>query len=1007
MADSLEETFGAWELFEEIWDKFVATATDRESNGDMSDILCAALQLFSKEMKTKDAFDGLRKLKLSKDVKDNGKAADSRAKGNALFHPKVKRYIEAVKRYNESLSFSEKGSEARALAYANRSAVCYELHRYKECLDNIRLARESNYPARLADKLNKRELAAKEALNDGVNEESTKNGEPVCTLTYDKNELVPQAVSCLELRKSEEYGRFVATTRDLKAGDVVIMEKPFCTLLLDVYRYTRCDFCHHERPFNLIPCEGCTVAMYCSGECMKQAFVRYHRYECSVIRDMWRIFTKIPVMALRTVTSAIASFNHDLYAMQKHLDDLDESKIDAFSMDWRKATPRDIYNTVHVLITNKEKRDPKDLAHRSFFSLIIYDLLIQRSELGLACDKDQGISAFLMELILKHLQTTPMNMHSQYFMEYQPKEEVYEIMNYASACFPLLSMINHSCAPNLTRVTLRDGRCAVVISRPIPKGGQLYDNYGQHHCLMPVRERRTKLLTQYKFICNCEACVNNYPLYSELPCIDVSRYGLIDTADIHATLVLHQPKTAAELLPKLCQYLNSIGYQYPRYESNLYAYYMYVSMDVENHPSPEYSPEDPCNLDNRQWLKLRHLERLNSEITHAEIGTGQMAEAFAERAMLSYDAGEDWWCLYNIDLVNCMTYIPLRLVEDVKKLYAYAYDRARGNFYPPLKYGCPLPLCYTVAIVAQSPLYGNHLRAGRNLSRGELVSREVPFVRLLMADNLLRCEYCLAYKPYVLIPCSCCSRVLYCSAKCNMRAFEEYHALECSCLGILRTHYSNLEHLAARLTIRAIRLFGGNLNLLLETVGQWSGRRQAPPSYNIPHGFETNQRTAYAMIYKLSTNRDRMNKRQLIMDAAKAIGIAKLLAPEMERLYGTKNDLGLQNALAELLVHHLQISRSNTLYLSRSPDDPEEVTPNSAGSKAFAAVLMSTGSIFNHSCVPNVYYLLETLGTVQFTANTDIRRESQLYINYGYVTAWSVTLGPDIDSDALAPSVWL
>lgn len=84
---------------------------------------------------------------------------------------------------------------------------------------------------------------------------------------------------------------------------------------------------------------------------------------------------------------------------------------------------------------------------------------------------------------------------------------------------------------------------------------------------MSRKERKTELLKQYRFICECEACVNNYPLYFELPAIDSSRYGMIDTQSLHAELVLHQKEKAAELLPKLRRYLNDIGDQYPRSET--------------------------------------------------------------------------------------------------------------------------------------------------------------------------------------------------------------------------------------------------------------------------------------------------------------------------------------------------------------------------------------------------------------------------------------------------------
>ncbi|XP_041785390.1 SET and MYND domain-containing protein 4 isoform X1 [Anopheles merus] len=558
MSDSLEEKFGAWELFEQLWEK--------ETQLDYESIL-------------RDAPYHDR-LKLSRDTKNSAKAQSLRTKGNQLL--KVKRYVAALKCYNESIAFSEKGSEERAIAYANRSFICYELHRYEECLQNVRLARESNYPEHLASKLVKREEDAKKALQDGANKgcEKSTNGASSDTtddsklcdselkLSYDAYETVPQVAQCLELSESDQFGRYVATNRNLQAGDVVIIEQPFSRLLLDVYRHVRCDFCHRESIFTLLPCESCTVAMYCSGSCASQAARQYHRYECPIIRDMWRIFTKLPVMSLRTVTTAISAFEYDLPAMWEHLQALDKAKVNAFTMDWTSASAKDIYDTVHVLETNERTRDRKDRMVRVFYTTIIYRLLEERCpELGELCGMNDNVRELLNELILRHLQTGPVNMHSLHYMEYQPEQRVYEMENHVSACFPILSMLNHSCASNVTRITLRDGRCAVLVTRPIAKGGQLYDNYGMHHCLMSRKERKTELLKQYRFICECEACVNNYPLYFELPAIDSSRYGMIDTQSLHAELVLHQKDKAAELLPKLRRYLNDIGDQYPRSET--------------------------------------------------------------------------------------------------------------------------------------------------------------------------------------------------------------------------------------------------------------------------------------------------------------------------------------------------------------------------------------------------------------------------------------------------------
>ncbi|XP_050094493.1 SET and MYND domain-containing protein 4 [Anopheles aquasalis] len=565
MSERLEEKFGAWELFDALWSKLCAELPGKgeKRTGKIDKQLEEQLE---QEWDTAWVRDSM---KLGEDTKSEEKANAARAKGNSYFHPKVKRYIEAVKQYNESLCYSEPASEARAIAYANRSAVCYDLHRYEECLENIRLARVANYPERLADKLAKREQAAKQALADKATGggDSTKPQQiRSLTLTYEANGKVPQVANCLELAESKQFGRYVITNRDLKAGDIVAHEQPTHTILVDTYRHMRCDYCLQERLYTLLPCEGCTVAMYCSDECRTRAQLTYHRYECPIIRDMWRIFTKIPVMALRTVTMAITFFDHNLDEMLEHLDTLNEATVNPFAMDWTAATKRDIYNTVHVLATNERVRDCKDMGQRIFFALIIRQLLLDRTPLGAMCTGDPKKTQLLYDLLRRHLQTTPTNMHSLYYMKYQIKPNNFEPAIFASACFPVLSMINHSCAPNMTRVTLPDRSCGVLIIRPIAKGGQLFDNYGNHHCLQDRATRRTELMRQYRFQCNCEACSNNYAILHRLPSVDPRRYGMIDSTRIYDDLERHEMKLAEEWYPQLLKYINHLGYQYPRYE---------------------------------------------------------------------------------------------------------------------------------------------------------------------------------------------------------------------------------------------------------------------------------------------------------------------------------------------------------------------------------------------------------------------------------------------------------
>jgi hypothetical protein len=74
-----------------------------------------------------------------------------------------------------------------------------------------------------------------------------------------------------------------------------------------------------------------------------------------------------------------------------------------------------------------------------------------------------------------------------------------------SAVFPLLSTINHSCAPNCEVTYIEDNHVVVFASRPIQPGEQLHIAYVNTD--MESIERRTALLEDYGFDCTCNRCV--------------------------------------------------------------------------------------------------------------------------------------------------------------------------------------------------------------------------------------------------------------------------------------------------------------------------------------------------------------------------------------------------------------------------------------------------------------------------------------------------------------------
>ena len=78
----------------------------------------------------------------------------------------------------------------------------------------------------------------------------------------------------------------------------------------------------------------------------------------------------------------------------------------------------------------------------------------------------------------------------------------------ATAIYARVSMLNHSCEPNVMSSWRRDGRTIVLrASRSIAANNEVLNCYGPHYRKMDVATRQQSLIDQYRFTCRCEACV--------------------------------------------------------------------------------------------------------------------------------------------------------------------------------------------------------------------------------------------------------------------------------------------------------------------------------------------------------------------------------------------------------------------------------------------------------------------------------------------------------------------
>lgn len=478
------------------------------------------------------------------------RSEDFRMLGNKQFSQR--NYFHALELYNKSICFSEMGSENIAIGYANRSAVLFEWKKYRECLENIKLARKANYPERLQHKLDKRE-------NDCLQLISAQEPEVIpysFEMSYDRHSVIPSIAECLELRCSKEMGRYVCTNKNLVAGDVVAFEEPFASSLLSPMRYIRCANCKRENYLTLIPCPNCTSAMFCNESCRLEAYNIFHKFECPIIDFLFTMFNKIHQIALRTCLTAIHLFSNidDLIAFCE--DPLNQNQS-AFTIDHSNLTPREHYRAIHGLVTNQEYRSTSDLFQRAVVCAVLKRFVMEHTPLKEFLSGRRGEDVFT-DLLFRHLQTSPSNMHGIDLVE--QVNETKDDQTFAGGAYAFLSLLNHSCAPNTIRIY--KGTTAILfVLRPIAANGVLYDNYGHHFALQKKKERVENLLMQYRFTCNCEACEGEYPMFREMQPITGVPY--VNNEEDMERLMNYDWNFALSKYRNYCEILNQYAKYYP------------------------------------------------------------------------------------------------------------------------------------------------------------------------------------------------------------------------------------------------------------------------------------------------------------------------------------------------------------------------------------------------------------------------------------------------------------
>eukprot|EP00063_Salmo_salar_P078954 XP_014053789.1 PREDICTED: SET and MYND domain-containing protein 4 isoform X2 [Salmo salar] len=342
-----------------------------------------------------------------------------------------------------------------------------------------------------------------------------------------------------------------------------------------------------------VPCEGCSYARYCSEGCRRGAWEWHHRWECPIGAELstagvmsqlaLRVALKAGVKEVLKAREPIRDADNDSKLIREKISSKNSSskpitekmrpkKKNSGSSDATSTEPEvndpsayyhgDSYLSVYHLLPHLNGHAP---SQRFLCSVTIATLYLRLHQAGpppvswerggasesrkcskqsQAPEEGEGWApelSLLGSVALRHMlqlrcnaQAVSLLRDTGDFTAVQSTQEV----RIATAIFPTLSILNHSCCPN-TSLNFRTSHlvspqpdqgsagepvstgpeaCSAPVSvsagvavsirasRDICPGQEILHCYGPHSSRMVLCERRRLLQEQYHFLCICQAC---------------------------------------------------------------------------------------------------------------------------------------------------------------------------------------------------------------------------------------------------------------------------------------------------------------------------------------------------------------------------------------------------------------------------------------------------------------------------------------------------------------------
>lgn len=362
-----------------------------------------------------------------------------------MFYDESK-YFEALASLNKSLCFSEENFQF-LLCFELRSRVYFAIGQHEKCLKNVQ--QESDF----------------QTLSNSEESEDRKIGETSSNffkLSHPPNPKNPSIISCLKLCVNDKFGRHIVTTKRLKAGDVIAIEKPLHKSLDKLFTLGRCVNCFSSNLLDLLPCKFCTSVMFCSNQCRESSWKSFHKFECNSIDEMTEEDSFL--MMIQRTLFEILSVCGGLENLQNLIEE-NPQEITAFDCDMNSVVTEDLKRNLILICQSLEcaPATKDDLRFATSF--------VDHHEHLTKIWKTEKHREFLIKFVVKFIGIMNRNAFTMHW-----KSPCAGVEEQGCAIFPTISMLNHSCSPNLFRIRT-DGNLVLIARKPIEENEQLFIAY--------------------------------------------------------------------------------------------------------------------------------------------------------------------------------------------------------------------------------------------------------------------------------------------------------------------------------------------------------------------------------------------------------------------------------------------------------------------------------------------------------------------------------------------------